>query len=440
MNTNDTIVAAATPYGRGGIAVVRMSGKMSMEIVEKISILNSPLEDRRPTNTDLIDGEKNKFDSSLITYFKNPSSYTGDDVIEISCHGSPAIVNTIIELCCKHGARIADPGEFTRRAFLNGKIDLIQAEAVAGLINSNSTACADLNQRILSGELSGRFGKIKNDIVEGLSFSEFELDISEGELTLGSGKHVLKKLSSAHRELVSLLSSYQEGRMINKGATVAITGKPNVGKSTLYNALLNENRAIVNESPGTTRDTLEAFFTLGGVAINLVDTAGIREGLDEVEKEGIERAQKTVAAADIVLHVVDSDTDSKTNHKNSLFVRNKIDLALNTTPDKNNGRISVSAKTGAGVDNLKKKIIKTIGLAGSSSHNIYITTQRQRVAVEEAVRCLKNAIDLLSNKTLELELVSLEAREALSSIDGLLGKTTSEDILNTVFSGFCVGK
>ena len=228
--------------------------------------------------------------------------------------------------------------------------------------------------------------------------------------------------------------------MINKGATVAITGKPNVGKSTLYNALLNENRAIVNESPGTTRDTLEAFFTLGGIAINLVDTAGIRESLDDIEKEGIERAQKTVAAADIVLHVVDNDNDSKTNHENPLFVRNKIDLTLNTMPDKNNGRINVSAKTGTGVDNLKKRIIKTIGLTGASTHNIYITTQRQRAAVEEAARCLKNAIDLLSNETLELELVSLEARAALSSIDGLLGKTTSEDILNTLFSGFCVGK
>jgi len=442
MIHGDTIIAAATPYGHGGIAVVRISGDRSKEIIETFSTHKNPLRNRVSINAILFGEKGQNFDSALITFFKSPNSYTGEDIVEISCHGSPSIVEKIIEMGCKNGARPAEPGEFTKRAFLNGKIDLVQAEAVAGLISSKSTACTQLNQRILSGELSKRFLEIKKDLVGALSYSEFELDVSEEKLVPGSVKHISKKLSSARDSLFRLQQSYREGRLINNGVSVVISGKPNVGKSTLYNAILNENKAIVNSSPGTTRDTLESSFILEGVYINLIDTAGIRETEEEVEKEGVVRAKNRLSVADVILRVVDEEVSdiNKDEHENILLVRNKADLISHDDNINQNGLIFVSAKTGFGIDSLKEKLKDSIGVSKAASENIYITTGRQKSAVDSALVYTNKALGLSSETDPELELVSIEIREALGAVDALLGKTTAEEILNSVFSAFCVGK
>lgn len=448
MISSDTIVACATPYGFGGIAVVRISGENAVCLAEKVCNNNSPLKNRKAALCSLYTKDGDVFDDAIITAFLSPNSYTGENVAEISCHGNPAIVYKLINILIEYGARMAEPGEFTRRAFINGKLDLVQVEAVSALIHSNSEKSVFLNRRILSGSLSKRLNEIKTDIMEALSFVEFELDISEEELVNEPIKKTINIARVALKRLNKLSDSFNEGRLINRGANIVIIGNPNVGKSTLLNALLEENRAIVSEEPGTTRDVLDAHLIYDGIGVTITDTAGIRETDNHIEKEGVSRAINKAREADLVIRVIDAANrkyfDFPVDNTKIIKVFNKADLL--TVADKkrlfehNNTSIILSAFTGEGIVSLKKAIKDALHTSSLFSEETYLITHRQHNITQTSIKSIDRAIDNLNKPFPPLELVSIDLREALTAIDQMLGKTTSADILNNIFGQFCVGK
>ena len=441
----DTIVAPATPPGYGGVSLIRISGPHSKSIAKKITGLNS-LENRRSTFTAIQDRAV-KIDDVLVSFFKNPFSYTGEDVVELSCHGNPVIVDQILNLLYKKGARLADPGEFTKRAFLNGKLDLIQAESVSCLIGARSTKAAELNQRVLSGALSAKLQTIKGDLIDVLAELEFEFDISEEDLLMPDlvGRSICT-LNNNRLDCAALVESFKEGSMYNNGSRVVIYGNPNVGKSTLLNALLEKDRAITSHIPGTTRDTVDAQIMLDGIPVTLVDTAGVRETNSPIEAAGVSRSLHEAETADLLLHVVDVDSDFYDNEypidniqdKHYLTIRNKCDLERPKKEFK--GVFFISALRGDGINNLKKAIKNKLIDMNCTGSDFILTTRRQVSAISSCEQNIKKAVYQLRSKRPELEIVYFEIREAVKNLDGLFGKTSVDEILNRVFSKFCVGK
>jgi len=440
MNTNATIVAPATPPGYGGVSIVRLSGPQSRSIIKKITRLNS-LENRTSTLTSIYD-KGGKFDDVLVCFFKNPNSYTGEDVVEVSCHGNPIIVDTIVSLAVQHGAVLAEPGEFTKRAFINGRLDLIQAESVAQLIESKSLESARLNNKTLAGVLSAELLFIRENLISALSELEFEFDISEDELPRPNLiKNIHKTINNNILRCDGLIKSFTEGRLLSRGARVVLCGEPNVGKSTLMNAILQQDRAIVSQTPGTTRDTIDATIVLSGLPITFIDTAGVREKADTLELMGIQRTNTEITNADLVLNIASPQSQHIDNTKvnpRQVRVFNKTDLLRSDRREKNT--FYVSAKNNTGVGELKKLILSYLISTSKSQPDTLLTSRRQLVQVQKCESFLKNANSLLIQNNTELELVAHEIHGAISSIDVLLGKTTVDDILNRVFSGFCVGK
>ena len=448
----DTIVAPATPYGIGGIAVVRLSGPQSLLIVNKLinnNDLRLKLKPRHATLVNLQDENSVAIDESIVTFFETPNSYTGEDLIEISCHGSPVVVDKIISTCCHFGARIADPGEFTKRAFINGKMDLVQAEAVASLIHSRSVESSQLNLRLLHGELSTKLNNLRQKLIDAVSMVEFELDISEDELQPDLNSHVLAIVAEQSQQIHELLSSYKQARMLNHGALVVIAGPPNVGKSTLLNTLSETDRAITSNLPGTTRDTIDVPLLLDGVPINLVDTAGIRQTVEELEQKGVNRTFNYLKKADLIILVHDPgevETLYYNYPKNVPIIKimNKVDLLTKTELDSiqtsHSKQLLISAKTGFNIKLLKQQIKTSLRISSSLSDNITITTSRQQRALKQCFNNINTTIELLNSQRSAYELISIELREALDAIGAILGKTTPDDILNNIFNQFCVGK
>jgi len=453
MILSDTIVAVATPHGFGGISVLKISGPDSKKIIWSISSANknkNPFKHKTVTLVKLLDEGNVPFEDGVITFFKKPYSHTGEDIVEISCHGNPSIVNQIFSLCCDHGARAAEPGEFTKRAFLNGKIDLIQAEAVASLIHSKTHESASLNFKMLHGELSKTMKDVKKSLIGLLAKIEFELDINEDDLQPSLLVDSLSALKIIQNILKSALGSYNSVRMLNDGANVVICGPPNAGKSTLLNCMAGFNRAITGPQPGTTRDTVKASISIGGVPVTLVDTAGLRVSKNKIEQEGVTRAKKEMSNSDCVLAVTPANEPINDKHINisdnpSVHVISKVDLCdkkkLTYFKKHFPSACIVSAKTSFGVPLLLKSIQTHLGVSSSFSPLVPVITGRQNTILKKMALCIKNSINLLSvGVGVHFELVSFELRDALGQIDILLGKTTADDVLDRVFSGFCVGK
>ncbi len=453
MTPGDTIVAPATPFGVGGLAIVRLSGPSSEQItsllLQKPGATFSFPEPRRATLVTLYDQKGTPFEEAMVTFFKAPHSYTGEDIVEISCHGNPVVVQKIVSACCAHGARIADPGEFTRRAFLNGKMDLIQAESVSSFIHAQSEASAAFNFRLLKGSLSKKFQTIKTGIVKALSFVEFELDISEEDLLPNLRSDLFLLLNPLLKEIDELIGSYRQGHLLTDGALVVIVGKTNVGKSTLLNALSEKDRAITSRHPGTTRDPIDVSLFIDGVPIKLVDTAGLRKAKSEIEHEGIKRTHRYIYDADLLILLKDTpgavgiDLPDK-NRAAVIRVFNKSDLLSaeqrRQLQRKYPDHLFISAKTNTGIETLKSAIKTTLGISDALSSTVAITTARQHAAAVNCKRGLERALCLLDQQPAAYELVALELREALTAIDTVLGKTTPDDILNLIFNSFCVGK
>ena len=441
MSTKDTVVAQATPHGLGSISVVRLSGKNSLKIASKITKEKRGFVDRVATLRSVLLSKKKEIDRSVFLYFKKPNSYTGEDVIEISCHGNPFIVESIITLCCKNGARIAEPGEFTKRAFLNRKLDLVQAEAVGDLISARSEDAAIHQNKNLSGFVSVEITNIKNSVMNSLSSIEFELDISESDRNLSQNVNNYRKdIKNNILKIKSILSSYKMGLAYTSGVRVVLLGRPNVGKSTLMNQILKKERSITSEISGTTRDTVTSEVIISGVPATIIDTAGVVESENPIEKEGVLRTRKEIEKADIVLSLSAPNIGEVSigGSKKTISVYNKID-SLKEKPKLKNV-FPISALKGEGIKELMSQLEKRVAHKNPST-NATINNLRQYESLLKSSKSLSQAGVLLGERPpFEFELVSFELRSAINHLEVFLGKITSEDLLDSVFSGFCVGK
>ena len=437
-----TIAAQASAAGVAGIAVIRVSGEQTKKITKKI--IGEELDHMQAKRATFFNQEGKKIDDGVALGFFAPNSYTGEDVLEVSCHGSPAIVDEILKALYDFGARLAEPGEFTKRAYLNDKIDLVQAEAVADLIESKSIQTARAARRSLEGVFSKKVFTLSDQLTKTRTLVEAALDFPDEELNETSYKKTLStKMSKINNAFLSLLKETRTACRIREGATLAITGEPNVGKSTLMNTLCGHQRAIVSEVPGTTRDTIEETILLDGFSITIVDTAGIRHTKNTIEKEGIARAKKAAQNADIVIEMHDAnkpDQVRKASEKNTLLLFNKADL-LKTQPEnknKNERVFYVSAKDGSGVDDVVGAIAAFFG--DNETHESGLTARRRHLNnLGDAFGFYKKAKSKIeANKAADL--VAEDLLQAQNTLSEITGEFSTEDLLGKIFSEFCIGK
>ncbi|MCQ2300403.1 MAG: tRNA uridine-5-carboxymethylaminomethyl(34) synthesis GTPase MnmE [Bacteroidales bacterium] len=434
---SETIVAISTPHGVGGIAVVRLSGTSALPLAMHF-MGGKSLSSHRATYGVFADGGR-VVDEVVATYFQAPHSYTGEDVVEFSCHGSLFVQQEIVRLlvgCKEFPCRLAEPGEFTQRAFLNGKLDLSQAEAVADLIDSQSESAHRLAVNQLRGGYSQMLKDLRGRFVELTALLELELDFSEEEVEFADRTALNILIDTLSSEVSRLVASFKMGNAIKNGVPVAIVGKPNVGKSTLLNALLGEERAIVSPIAGTTRDTVEDTFVIEGIQFRFIDTAGIRKSDDLVESAGIERSYKAMRDAQIVICMTDNDEPlalpEEMTEKKVVWVRNKIDEVACSAP----GMIPVSAKEGTNLDALRKALVDSVGY---ESDKTMLTNLRHHEAMTHILEALGHVKEGLSSG-LPADLVVVDIREALYYLGQITGEVSSDEVLGTIFSRFCIGK
>ena len=453
---NDTIVAIATPPGIGAIGVIRLSGNKSFEIINSLF----PSKDLaiQPANTlhvgYLKDGY-NIIDEVVISIFKTPSSYTGEDVIEISCHGSPYVQQNVINALIHNGARLAKAGEFTQRAFLNGKLDLTQAEAVADLIASNTTASQNAALKNMRGGFSLILKEMRERLIQFSALIELELDFSEEDVEFADRKKFLNLLEEISFTVNNLLESFKLGNVIKNGVSVAIVGSPNAGKSTLLNTLLNESRAIVSEIAGTTRDTIEEVININGILFRLIDTAGIRKhSADLIENMGVLKSKEKIQQADIVLYLFDINAlsddeiiffinDIKKQNNNVIAVANKVDSSneklLQHCKETFIETIFISGKMNIGIELLKEKLFNIVAGDSGLSENVVLTNARHYSALKEVQASLDDIKKGIENN-IPVDLVSPDIRRCLHYLGEITGEISNEDMLDYIFSKFCIGK
>jgi len=519
VNLDDTIVAIATPPGRGGIGVVRIAGPRARAITDPMLRLKQELEPGRAVFGELVEPcgagaparlpvdaaeafvaetseiasgswprekrqagapalHESRIDEVVVTYFVKPHSYTTDDIIEISAHGSPVVLRHIVELCVAAGARLAEPGEFTMRAFLNGRIDLTQAEAVRDLIDSQTLYQAKVAAQQLEGALSKRLQPVKQKLVELIAVLEAGIDFAEDDVSVLPDATILERIAAIREPLERLAATFAYGKIVHEGLTLAIVGRPNVGKSSLFNRLVERERAIVTATPGTTRDLVSETVAIGGIPIQLVDTAGIRKALDEAESIGIRKSMEALAEADLVLAVLDAsepatDEDEKllrhAANQPVIVVENKSDLidpatkgtglalkgrefesrrenpprstaASPSTLQASAPRIRTSALTGEGIPELRGEILRHIGgETGGQAEAGFLTNVRHQGLVRDSLVALEAAEGAVHAKVPH-EMLLLDLYNALRPLDAITGATTTDDILNLIFSKFCIGK
>ncbi len=442
----DSIVALATPPGRGGVAIVRLSGPLVSSITrDMVGCLPPP---RYAHFGPFYDQDQQVLDEGITLFFKSPRSFTGDDVVEFHAHGGPFVVDLIIQRCLGLGARNANPGEFSERAFLNGKLDLAQAEAIADLIESGSVEAARSAVRSLRGEFSTQINSILGDLIALRVYVEAALDFPEEEIDFLSDGVVLGKLSALIKVLESVLQRAEQGALLREGMTLVIAGRPNAGKSSLLNALAQYNSAIVTEMEGTTRDVLREQINLNGLPLHIVDTAGLRESSDPVEKIGIDRAWEEIKKADMVLLLIDAQRGYGKEEEDILkrlpsssevlFVFNKIDKQPVFDTHALQNPLSISVKNGIGLEALKDRLIEKMGYKSGSS-DVFIARRRHIIALEKTLERVSSAKNQLENFNAG-ELVAQELYEAQNDLSSITGRFSSDDLLGEIFSSFCIGK
>ena len=456
---DDTIAAISTPIGHGGIGIVRMSGLGSLSIADKV------FKPSKKTNVakakafsimhgHVFDPESGKeIDEALVSVMPAPNSYTRENVVEINCHGGIAAVRKILGIVLEHGARLAEPGEFTKRAFLNGRINLTQAEAVMDLISAKTDESMKIAVDQLRGCLSEKLSALRDSLLEICAYAEAYIDFPEEEIETRTSKEMVARLVRIKEETVHLAKTFDEARFFREGLSVAIVGRPNVGKSSLLNTLLQRERAIVTAIPGTTRDTIEEYLNISGLPVRIVDTAGIRSSNEAVEREGIRRSIEALEEADFVIGMLDGseamkdgdrDILEKIKEKNAVIAINKsdlpgaIDLEGGVFHDKKH--IFISAKNGEGVEELKSVIFQSnLGNWKEDREGIIVTNMRHKLALDRVSAALLRAVDVLrTNKPLEI--FAIEVRDALDGVGEITGEVTTEELLNKIFSDFCIGK
>ncbi|GGG42942.1 tRNA modification GTPase MnmE [Croceivirga lutea] len=449
---DETIIALATPSGTGAIAVIRISGENAISLVSKQfkSISGKNLEQQKSHTIHLghIVDDNTIIDKVLVSIFKNPNSYTGENVVEISCHGSQYIQQRILQLFLKNGCRMATSGEFTLRAFLNGKMDLSQAEAVADLIASENEAAHKIAIQQMRGGFSNQINSLREELLNFASLIELELDFSQEDVEFADRKQFYELLNRITEVLKNLIDSFAFGNVIKNGIPVAIVGEPNVGKSTLLNILLNEERAIVSDIPGTTRDTVEDQIVINGIAFRFIDTAGIRETEDTIEKIGIERTFKKIEEASLIIYMFDAENienipfkelEEKFSKKELLFVLNKIDKESSKIVAEHNNILQISAKTGHGIEELKKALLNKSVATNINDGNTIVTNSRHFGALQSALEEIEKVKEGL-DEDLSSDLLAIDIRQALYHLGEITGNVTTDDLLGNIFSNFCIGK
>jgi len=465
VNLDDTIVAIATPAGRGGISVVRLAGPDARAITAPMLELKHELEPGRAVFGELVEAEESRqlqsspmlegagprsrrIDEVVVTYFQKPHSYTTDDVVEISSHGSPVVTRHIVELCLARGARLAEPGEFTMRAFLNGRLDLTQAEAVRDLIESQTLFQAKVAAQQLDGALSKRIKPIKTKLVALIALLEAGIDFAEDDVAVLPDPTILGDIAVIRAPLAQLAASFAYGKLVHEGLTLAIVGRPNVGKSSLFNRLVERERAIVTATPGTTRDLVTETVAIGGIPVKLVDTAGIRRALDEAESIGIRKSMEALADSDLVLVVLDAtqavsaedeELMKQVEGRPAIVVKNKSDLGIHPLETRAHV-VATSALTGEGIAELRAAILRHVaGDGGGQAEAGFLTNVRHQGLVHDSLTALDAAKIAVANK-IPHEMLLLDLYNALRPLDEVTGATTTDDILNLIFSTFCIGK
>lgn len=458
MNSFYTIAAISTPPGEGGISVIRISGEETFETIEKIffkdksrnAVLCISEFDSHTIHFGYIFENDQIIDEVLISVFKTPHSYTGEDVIEISSHGGTFVAQKILTLLLSDGVRHAEPGEFTKRAFLNGKIDLAQAEAVADLIKSRTESAHSSSIKQLEGSLSDFVKKTRQDIINIVSLVELELDFAEEGLELIKKEEIRSRISTLNEKIKKIISSYITGKVIREGVNLVIAGKPNSGKSSLFNNLLKTNRAIVSSIAGTTRDYIEENLIINGILFNLIDTAGLRHSSDIIESEGIKRSHGKMKDADLILYLVDSsqnpeeirkdinDFNNSLNKEKAILVYSKTDLSKEDIPDPG---IRISLLNDDSVENLKNEMTTVIHSKDIklSSDDIILTNLRHRICLENVVSSLSDAVKT-TDDGMSGEFISVDLRNSLKYLGEITGEVTNDEILNNIFKNFCIGK
>jgi tRNA modification GTPase len=455
----DTIAAISTPPGRGGIGIVRLSGPLATSIASQLVRLRQPMEHARARLADVVDvlpaGDETspahaRIDEAVVTYFAAPISYTGDDLVEIAAHGSPVVLDLLLRRALELGARLAEPGEFTQRAFLSGRLDLTQAEAVRDLIEAQTLTQARQAASQMGGALSMRVAPAKQSLVELIALLEAGIDFAEDDVDVTPHQEIARRIDELTPPLAKLEASFSRGRIVHDGLTLAIVGRPNAGKSSLFNRLVERDRAIVTATPGTTRDTVSERISLGGIPLELVDTAGLREAREEVEHLGIVRSREALADAGLVLIVLDA-TQPLNDEERSLLAAvqgrpamvavNKSDLsAAAPSASELHGlpAVTTSALTGEGIPILRERIL-ALATGGAASEPGMLTSLRHHQAITTALQALNDAAKANAGG-IPHEMILLDLYRALWALDSLTGQTTSDDILNLIFSTFCIGK
>jgi tRNA modification GTPase len=445
-----TIVAQITPPGIAAVSVIRLSGEISYNIVTSIIKREhkNKIKEKNILYTDIIDEHGHIVDDVIIVCYKGPKSYTGEDTIEISCHGNPLIVNKIIELCIKQGARVANNGEFTQRAFLNGKMNLIEAEAVADIISAGSEISLKWARVQKSESYTKKIEEIKEAILKSISMIELELDFSEEDVEFMSRDELLKQLIYVNDKLNSYIKSYEYGKIVKNGYNISIVGEPNVGKSSLLNAILKEERAIVTNIPGTTRDIIKEQIYIKGYLVNIIDTAGIRNTSDIIENIGVEKTIETLKNSDLVLHIIDvtrPETEKLiydiNNYSNNVIrVGNKVDILDKNQNFENKYDVLISAKNDYNVYKLIDIVYDRINQINIYHENdLVVTNLRHKLLLEEAVKFINNSIVTIQSG-LTNEMISVDVRCAIDKLAEIIGVITTDDILNNIFNKFCIGK
>src|SRR5215469_13519661 len=456
MNLDDTIAAIATPLGEGGLAVLRISGAEALAVADKVFVPEGKKSQKPSAATThtiqfgkiVQDGKT--IDEVLLAVLRAPRTFTREDTVEISCHGGILPAKLVLDVILEQGARLAEPGEFTKRAFLNGRIDLAQAEAVADLIHSRTELALAAANEQLAGKLSQRINRLRDDLLHTLAHVEAHIDFPDEDIAPDTKDQLLRRLEDGLAFIAQLLQTANEGQILRRGIRAAIVGRPNSGKSSLLNQLLGRDRAIVSPIPGTTRDTIEETANVRGLPVVFIDTAGLREARDEIEIEGIRRSRQSLAQAELILHVLDANqllTAEDENYftefagKKRVLVRNKADLPIRCElPAELPPAVDVSCVTGQGLESLKD-VIKAMVWSGeikAEMLQVMINSRHQDALNRARAAAFRTAEALRNDATLEL--VALDLRIAVAAVGEIVGKTTTEDLLDSIFGQFCIGK
>lgn len=450
MIHEDTIAAIATPSGRGGIGILRLSGPSARAIAEPLLHLRHPLAPAQARFAKVLDSTGEILDEAVVTLFAAPHSYTSEDVVEIAAHGSPVLLDHLLRQCLAAGARLAEPGEFTQRAFLSGRLDLTQAEAVHDLIEATTLHQARIAARQLGGSLARQITPIKQQLIALIAALEAGIDFAEDDIDTLPASEITAQIQAIQSPLTALEKTFTYGRIVRDGFSLAIVGRPNAGKSSLFNCLVQRERAIVTATPGTTRDLVTERISLEGIPVELIDTAGLRHSSDEAEIIGITKSREALAEADIVLlvldataplHLEDESILATITNRPLLIVINKHDLAPTTTiaDQTSHTTVKTSALTGAGIDDLRHTILSLVTANSSTTETALLTNLRQQQSITAALQSLTQA-HRATAASIPHEMILLDLYATLQSLDTLTGATTTDDILHLIFSKFCIGK